>query len=104
MTVFSAFSPAVLSSWLLYKAGAAPPGLFAFLADARGSTVAFSIVTFVLVKKVASPMNQEVRSGKGPGNEDCLTNQKEETGSEIRKRHWGHPSEKGSQGRLKPVT
>lgn len=55
MTVFSAFSPAVLSSWLLYKAGAAPPGLFAFLADARGSTVAFSIVTFVLVKKSGQP-------------------------------------------------
>ena len=35
--------------------GRAPPGLFAFLADARGSTVAFSIVTFVLVKKSGQP-------------------------------------------------
>jgi len=45
---------------------------FAFFVYCQGSKVAFSTITFGLVKESGLPQSQEARWRKGPDDKDCL--------------------------------
>lgn len=85
------------------KAVATTPRLFALLANLQGSPVAFSIVTFGLVKERPAPWANRWDQDKDQVVRTIWQNGMKMLHLSLGKRHWGPQSVKGSQGRW-PVT